>query len=351
MSNLSQQKKSLLEKLPRPFLMLAPMADVTDVVFRHMIATYGKPDLMWTEFVSADGLFLRPQSGVLPETEVQKIAYAHGIDPAHPLLIDLLFNKEEHPIMAQFFSKDPDLMRRAASLAHDLGFDGIDINMGCPAAIICKQGAGSAMIQTPQLAQEIIRATKEGAGGLPVTVKTRIGYNKNELETWLPALLEAEPDLIIFHARTKKEMSKVDADWSQVKRAVEIRNALGSHVLIAGNGDVSSREEAYARAQETGADGIMVGRALFGNPWFFSPDKQADLIPLEEKFRVMLEHTKLFLDTLGSTKNFALMKKHYRAYVNGFDGAKELRVHLMEAETYEEIESLAQSFLNKKNPE
>jgi nifR3 family TIM-barrel protein len=318
------------KNIKKPFFVLAPMADVTDAAFRRVIAKYGKPDVTWTEFVSADGL--------IRATDIGKMK----------LMRDLVYTEEERPIVAQLFSSNPEYMKQAAALVQELGFDGIDINMGCPDSGIEKQGAGAAMIKNPQRAREIIRAAKEGAPNLPVSVKTRIGYNKNELETWLPELLAEEPVLITIHARTRKEMSKVPARWEHVKRAVEIRNEYkaagkkGGDTLIAGNGDALSIADAKKKVEETGADGVMLGRAIFGNPWLF-PEK----IPtVEEKLRVMVEHTKLYVELLGDIKNFAIMKKHYKAYVAGFDGAAELRAKLMDAKDVGEIETLVNEFLS-----
>jgi len=300
-------------QLPKPIIVLAPMADVTDPAFRRIIAKYGKPDVLWTEFVSADGLFLG------------------GYDA---LIKDLEFTQSERPIVAQFFTSNPDMMRRAASLAHDLGFDGIDINMGCPDKSIEKRGAGANLIKYPKLAQKIIRAAKEGSGSLPVSVKTRIGWNKNELETLLPALLEAEPAMITIHARTRQEMSLVPARWEYIKCAVEIRNEKRSETLIFGNGDVSSVADALQKVKETGCDGVMIGRAIFGNPWLFA--KNSPTILPKEKLEVLVEHTKLFEELLPH-KNFAVMKKHYKAYITGWDGAKKLRMKLMDAKNASEV--------------
>jgi tRNA-dihydrouridine synthase len=192
------------KKKNEPILVLAPMADVTDRAFRALIAKYGKPDVIWTEFVSADGLFLGGKDA---------------------LINDLAFSEIERPIVAQFFTNKPEMMRKAAELAVDLGFDGVDINMGCPDKSVEKQGAGAALIKNPKLAQEIILAAKAGAKkdgkNLPVSVKTRIGYNKNELEAWLPALLETSPDVVTIHCRTRKEMSDAPARWEHIRRAVE----------------------------------------------------------------------------------------------------------------------------------
>ncbi len=318
-------------KLKKPIMVLAPMADVTDAAFRRVIAKYGKPDVMYTEFVSADGLVMADEEG---KAKLKK---------------DLLFSDSERPIVAQFFSGKPEMMEKAARLAEELGFDGIDINMGCPAGPIERQGAGAALMKNPKRAREIIAAAKKGAGKLPVSVKTRIGWNKVEIETWLPEILAEEPAALIVHARTRKEMSKVPAHWDMVKRAVEIRDGLKSKTLVLGNGDVKDLEDARIKMKETGADGAMLGRAIFGNPWLFAGRKLND-VPLPERFEVMCEHTALFEELLGGTKNFALMKKHYKAYVEGFPGAKELRVKLMEAKDAKEIKEISDAFL-KNSPQ
>jgi nifR3 family TIM-barrel protein len=319
---------SFWDKLQKPFFVLAPMADVTDAPFRRMIAKHsahirldgslGGPDVMWTEFVSADGLARATKEG------------------KKKLMADLVYSEGERPIVAQLFTSDPEHMEQAAHLCRELGFDGIDINMGCPDRSIERQGCGSAMIKNPESAQAVIEAAKRGAGELPVSVKTRLGYNQDQLEEWLPFLLKAEPAAITVHARTRKEMSKVPARWERVARAVEIRNELGSKTLILGNGDALSLEDAKIKAEVTGADGVMLGRAIFGNPWLFHGEKDLSNVTLEERFDAMLEHTKLFEELLPH-KNFAIMKKHYKAYVNGFDGAKELRNELMECANSQEM--------------
>ncbi|MBX4199897.1 tRNA-dihydrouridine synthase [Candidatus Parcubacteria bacterium] len=314
------------ENLKRPIFVLAPMADVTDAAFRRIINQYGKPDIFYTEFVSADGLALAREEG------------------RKKLLKDLEFSEAEHPIVAQFFTASPEHMKKAAELARSLGFDGVDINMGCPDTSVVHQGAGACLIETPKLARELIRAAKTGAGDLPVSVKTRIGFNKPELEEWLPELLKEDPAAVIIHARTKKEMSKVPARWEFVKRAVEIRDNLNSKTLILGNGDVKDLEEARRRVKETGADGVMLGRAIFGNPWLFS-----EKIPtLKEKLKVLVEHTKLFEELLGEVKSFNIMKKHFKAYVNGFDGAQDLRVRLMEAKDANEVGDIVDNIFDSQ---
>lgn len=313
------------EKLKTPFFVLAPMADVTDAAFRKIITKYGKPDVIWTEFVSADGLSS-------PGREILKI--------------DLMYEEGEHPIVAQLFSSHPEKMREASKLCAELGFDGIDINMGCPDKSIEKQGAGAAMIKSQKSAEDIIRAVKDGirdAGkNIPVSVKTRVGYNKVQIDEWIPFLLSQDLDALTIHARTRKEMSLVPARWEHVKEVVDIRNSMGVKTKILGNGDVRDLTEARKRVEETGCDGVMLGRAIFGNPWLFAEYEPTT----KEKLEVMIEHTKLFEELLENYKNFAIMKKHYKAYVNGFDGAKELRVKLMEALNASEVEAITRTFLS-----
>jgi nifR3 family TIM-barrel protein len=287
------------------------MADVTDAAFRRVIASKGKPAAMYTEFVSADGLARAPEEG------------------RRKLLLDLIYTEAERPIVAQFFTSNPDHMRAAAALAQELGFDGVDINMGCPDKGVERQGAGAALIKNPALARELIKAAKEGAPNLPVSVKTRIGYNKPELETWLPEILKEEPAAVILHARTRKEMSKVPARWEFVKRAVEIRDEMNSKTLILGNGDVVDTDDARTKCEATGADGAMLGRAIFGNPWLFAgrvPERR-------ERLETLSEHIRFFDEILGHTKNFAIMKKHFKSYLSGLPDASDLKALLMDTQT------------------
>lgn len=305
------------KQLKKPFFVLAPMADVTDPAFRRIIAEHGKPDVMFTEFVSTDGL----------------------MSPGRKrLLRDLLFTEAERPIVAQIFGTKPELFRRTAELVQELGFDGIDINMGCPERSLVKSGSCAGLIETPALAQEIVRATKAGAGPLPVSVKTRVGLKKVVLETWIPALLETEPAVITLHARTAKEMSLVPARWEHVARAVEL--AKGTETLIVGNGDVKNVADAVEKAKETGADGVMLGRAIFGNPFLFNTTCAPETVTLEEKLRILVKHAELFEKELGDVKNFAIMRKHFGAYVKGFDGAAQLRASLMEALNSEQMRQI-----------
>jgi nifR3 family TIM-barrel protein len=305
------------KSLPTPFFIQAPMEDVTDAAFRTLIARYsgerGK-HVAFTEFTSADGLVLAPEKG---QKSLRK---------------KLLYSEIERPIVAQLFSAIPDRMERASAIVAELGFDGIDINMGCPAKEIEKSGCGSAMIKNPALAVEIIRAAKRGGGGLPVSVKTRIGYASNEISTWVPTLLGEGIANLTIHARTRNEMSDVPARWEHVAEAVAIRDAMGVSTRITGNGDVLSLADAREKIATAECDGAMLGRAIYGNPWLFS-----EHIPTpSERIQALIEHLRLFDELLGGTVNYATMKKHFKAYISGWDDAKELRVRLMETNSTEE---------------
>ncbi len=348
-----------LQQTKRPFFCVAPMADVTDAAFRRLIVRYGKPDVMWTEFVSANGLM----SG---GREV--------------LARDLVYTESERPIVAQLFSSDPVMMEGAAKLAAELGFDGIDINMGCPDKTIEKQGAGAAMIKDPAAAIAVIAAARRGiaAAGrtIPLSVKTRVGYNSVQIDEWIPMILSAGVDALTVHARTRKDLSKVPAQWDYLKQVVALRDKLAPDTVIIGNGDVTSLADGRVKAMQSGVDGVMVGRALFGNPWFFDPTREvvATLpkrsvfykipligkyfetkrkapvsatrpITIRERLTVLVEHSKLFEELLGDIKSFAIMKKHFKAYCTGFPGAKELRMQLMETNGSREVERLVQEFL------
>lgn len=307
--------KNFWQELARPFFVLAPMDDVTDVAFRTLIAKHASPAIprvFFTEFTSADGLLLADEHG------------------KRKLLKKLAYSESERPIVAQLFTADVAHMEAAAKLCAELGFDGFDINMGCPVDEVVRQQCGAGLIKNPPLARELIRAAKRGAGEMPVSVKTRLGFNTDELDTWLPELLAEEPAVVTLHARTRKDMSAVPARWERVKRAVEIRDSLGSKSLIVGNGDLKDLADARLKIAESGADGAMIGRGVFGNPWLFSG--RTDAPTKEERIGELIEHISLFQRELIGFSNEALMKKHFKAYISGWDGAKELRVQLMEAD-------------------
>lgn len=349
---------SFWQNLPKPFFALAPMADVTDPAFRIVVASCAKPDVLWTEFVSADGL-------------------AHPV-AREKLIKDLQFTEAERPIVAQLFSSNPDTMRSAAQLCAELGFDGIDINMGCPDKTIEKQGCGAAMIKTPEVAKKIIQAAKQGAPNLPISVKTRVGYSAESIDTWIKMLLVQDIAVLSVHARTRSQLSKVAANWNYIKQIVELRDSVAPHTLIIGNGDVSDIAGGLEKATQTGCDGIMIGRAVFGNPWIFDKTRTVQKkgswnmpwfvkwlprswakkivgdnkytvldIPLSEKLQTLIKHAELFENLLGDVKSFAVMKKHFKAYVHGFDGAKELRINLMDnGNSAAEVKSIIEKFLH-----
>ncbi|MES2986198.1 MAG: tRNA-dihydrouridine synthase [Patescibacteria group bacterium] len=305
------------------------MADVTDVAFRTVIQEAGAPDVFWTEFVSADGL--------VRATEVGK----------YKLKKDLLFNEKQHPIVAQLFSSTADHMFQATKLCLEMGFDGVDINMGCPDQSIEKQKCGAAMMKHHDLAREVIEAAKKAADGkMAISVKTRVGYNAVELDTWIPVLLDAEIDLITIHARTRKEMSKVPANWDYVKQVVAMRdewqknNPTKKAPLIFGNGDVETVADGLDKVAQSNADGVMVGRAMFGNPWFFRDlenGPKASEVTRTERIEALARQTEIFAKELGDVKSFALMKKFFKTYMTGFEDAVEIRGKIMDMETADEV--------------
>ena len=302
---------------------MAPMADVTDAPYRYIIAKYGKPDVMFTEFVSADGLCSTGRENLMKY---------------------LYYNEIERPIVIQLFGSNPENFRKAAELAQALKFDGIDINMGCPVKAVIKTGSGAALINTPELAKDIIQATKDGAGPLPVSVKTRIGYNSIAMDKWMGQLLETKLSTITLHLRTKKEMSLVGAHWDTVD--VAVRLAKGTQTLILANGDLKDLEHADQMIEETGVDGVMMARAIFGFPWLFDRSRTRQNVTVEERLTAMIEHSTLYERIFEKKKNFAVMIKHLRAYASGFNGAKELRVMMERVTSTEEVINQIEIFKN-----
>jgi len=307
------------KQLPRPFFALAPMEDVTDTVFREVVATVSSPErlhVLFTEFTSINGYLHergRERAGERLEVTRQER--------------DLLKRKGIR-LVAQVWGTDPDLFYRAGRrIAVEYDFDGIDINMGCPVKKIVRQGACSALIGNPRLAKEIIASTKEGSG-LPVSVKTRTGNNRPATEDWIGQLLLARPAAITIHGRTRKMMSEGKADWDEIGKAVLARDSLGADTLILGNGDVTSYPEGLQKAAGIGVDGIMVGRGIFSDPFFFSGDGSCSN---EMKLRLLQFHITRFDRVWEGRKNYAMLKRFFRIYVNRFDGASVLRARLMES--------------------
>jgi nifR3 family TIM-barrel protein len=316
---------SFFLSLPKPFLALAPMEDVTDTVFRQMVSSCAKPDVFFTEFTNADGLLSKGQ-----EIVSQRLQYSEG----------------EHPIVAQLWGKHPDSFYKAAQLVVDLGFDGVDINFGCPQRSVVKSGCGAALIDQPSLVKEIIMAVKHGIKDskkqIPVSVKTRIGY-KSISDSWIPFLLEQQLDALTIHGRTAVQMSESPVYWDHIARAVTSRNKLKVKTYIIGNGDVVNAGEAMQKCQQYSLDGIMIGRGIFHDLWAFDRSEEKHNPTTQELVHLLMTHIKLFDTTWGKTKN-AIVKKFFRVYIHGFDGASELRDTLAHTESAKEAVSLLEKF-------
>lgn len=308
---------SFWDNLPNPFFALAPLEDITDAAFRQLVVEYGKPDVLWSEFTAADGLLLADAAG------------------KEKLMRKLWYRENERPIVAQLFTSVPEHMEQVAKMVAEMGFDGFDINMGCPDRAIEKQGCGAAMIRDHDAARAIIRAALEGISSasrqIPVSVKTRLGYNSDELEEWLPVLLEENVAAVTLHARTRKEMSKVPARWGRIADAVTLRDKLGSRAKIIGNGDVESVAHGKQLAEQTDCDGVMVGRAAIGNPWIFA--RRGEAPTCDERIQAAVRHLELFMEIFGESGHYPPMKKHLSKYITDFDGAKELRMTLMDTKS------------------
>lgn len=304
--------------LPKPFLVLAPMDDVTDTVFRQIVAKTARPDVFFTEFTNVEGLNSPGREAMLKR---------------------LKFTETERPIVAQIWGLQPNNFYKSAQLINKLGFDGIDINMGCPDHTVTKNGCCSAQIENPKLAKEIIRAVQKGSGDLPVSVKTRLGFKDLKTEEWIGYLLDLGLEALTIHGRIAREMSKYPANWKEIGKVVKLRNQKGVKTLIIGNGDVKNYQEAMEKCQEYGVDGIMIGRGIFHDPWAFN-HSQEDHHSKEERLKLLLGHTQLFVSTWGKTENFSILKKFFKIYVNGFEGASDLRTELMGTNSLEEVEKI-----------
>ncbi|TMW67337.1 hypothetical protein Poli38472_012453 [Pythium oligandrum] len=316
-------------QLAKPIYCVAPMANVTDVAFRRIITDIAKPTVMWTEFVSCEAL-------------------VHDEASRKRMMTTLMYAEQERPIVAQLFGSKPEQFYESAIIVRDLGFDGIDINMGCPEDNVNKQGSGAALIQNPQLAQEIVRECKRGAGDLPVTVKTRIGFHEIAYRDWILRLVDSEPEVLTIHGRTRDEMSKVPAHWDVIGKVAHLVRSVGSTALVLGNGDVKNLVEAAQKTEEYGLDGIMLGRALFGNPWLFQGYPDTSHIPPREKLHVMRRHTEYFDELLGKPQlvGFARMKKFYSSYLKGMPNGRYIRERFAHVRSPEEVYAVIDEALN-----
>lgn len=303
-------------ELKKPFFVLAPMDDVTDSVFRRIVAETAKPDVFFTEFVSVDGLSSAGRDALWKKLE---------------------FVKElETPLIAQLWGLKPENYESIAKELSFMGFAGIDINMGCPVPVVTKNGACSALINNRPLATDIINATISGAGSVPVSVKTRIGFNEIDL-SWPEMLLNLDIKALTIHGRTTKEQSKVPNHWDQIGKVREMRDAINPDITLIGNGDVLSRKQGEELAQQYGLDGIMIGRGIFHDPYVFAEQSPWADMPTQERIDLYKKHIQLFIEFWGGKKNPASLKRFCKVYINGFAGASEARVKLMECQSAEEL--------------
>lgn len=316
------------KNLNQPFFVLAPMDDVTDTVFRQIVHSCAPADLYFTEFVNVDGL----QSVGRPK-----------------LLKKMRFTEGEGPLVAQLWGLNPENFEKTArevadgTFARELGlpegvnYKSIDLNMGCPAKSEVKNGTCSALIKNRPLASEIIKATQKGAGKMPVSVKTRLGWSEVDL-TWIEFLLSHNLDMLTIHFRTRKEMSKVPAHWEYAEEIVKLRDKISPKTKLVGNGDVLTRKQGEELAKKYGLDGIMIGRGVFHDPFVFSKVGPWKNTKEEERKELFRKHVQLFADTWqAGERPIYTLNKFCKIYINGFDGAKEMREELMATETTDQI--------------
>lgn len=315
-----------LSDLPKPFFVLAPMDDVTDTVFRQLVASCAPPDLYFTEFVNVDGL----QS------------------PGRPNLIrKLQLTDTEKPCIAQIWGMKPENYYKTVLELKEMGFAGVDINMGCPAKNVVKSGACSALIHNRELAGEIIDAVQKAAGDdFPVSVKTRLGVKEIDY-SWIEFVLNKKLNMLTIHGRTVKEMSKVPAHWDEVQKVRELRDTLSPATLIVGNGDVLNRAQGEALAEEHRLDGIMIGRGIFHDPFVFAKKSPWPNLSKTQKIELYTQHVKLFAETWKDhNRRVQTLNKFCKIYINDFPNSKDLREKLMAAESTDELLKILQTELN-----
>jgi tRNA-dihydrouridine synthase len=324
------------KEIQKPVFSLAPMEDVTDTSFREIVLRLSNPDflqVLFTEFTSTDGLCHKDgRANVLSRLEVNETERK-------------LLKENNVKLVAQIWGADPEHHYHSAKMLSERGFDGIDINMGCPIKKIIKQGGCSALIANPMLAGEIIQATREGTH-LPVSVKTRIGINKVITEEWISHLLQFKLPALTVHGRTQKQQSEGLADWNEIGKSAALRNEISPETLVFGNGDVMTVEDGLERVTKYKLDGVMIGRGIFKTPWFFNLDvKEASP---KDRIDVLQQHLNLYSDTWEGRRNFAIMKRFFKIYIYNFEGAAELRANLMQTEIRKDAIKLIEEF--KKSP-
>lgn len=315
-------KENFWAALPKPFFILAPMEDVTDVVFRHVVKEAGAPDVFFTEFTNSDS-FCHP-------------------DGKESVRGRLVFTEDEQPIVAHIWGDNPDFFREMSMGVAEMGFKGIDINMGCPVPNVAGRGKGSGLILRPDVAATLIEAAK--AGGLPVSVKTRIGYHeREEMTAWITHLLEQDIANLSIHLRTRDEMSKVPAHWDMIPEIMAIRDRVAPQTLITINGDIADRTAGLALAEKYGVDGIMIGRGIFKNPFAFEKE------PREHSTEELLGLLQLQLDLQDHyaemvPRSIVGLHRFFKIYVKGFPGASDLRASLMNTKSTDEVRALLKAF-------
>ncbi|MCD0693079.1 tRNA-dihydrouridine synthase [Staphylococcus aureus] len=315
-------KENFWSELPRPFFILAPMEDVTDIVFRHVVSEAARPDVFFTEF-----------------TNTESFCHPEGI---HSVRGRLTFSEDEHPMVAHIWGDKPEQFRETSIQLAKMGFKGIDLNMGCPVANVAKKGKGSGLILRPDVAAEIIQATK--AGGLPVSVKTRLGYYEiDEWKDWLKHVFEQDIANLSIHLRTRKEMSKVDAHWELIEAIKNLRDEIAPNTLLTINGDIPDRKTGLELAEKYGIDGVMIGRGIFHNPFAFEKE------PREHTSKELLDLLRLHLSLFtkyekDEIRQFKSLRRFFKIYVRGIRGASELRHQLMNTQSIAEARALLDEF-------
>ncbi len=311
--------------LPRPFFVLAPMEDVTDVVFRHVVSEAGRPDVFFTEFTNS-------------------VSYCHP-EGKESVRGRLTFTEDEQPMVAHIWGDQPEHFRQMSIGMAELGFRGVDINMGCPVPNVAGKGKGCGLIRRPEVAAELIEAAK--AGGLPVSVKTRLGYtNVDEWHDWLTHILKQDIANLSIHLRTKKEMSKVDAHWELIPEIKKLRDQVAPNTLLTINGDIPDRQTGLQLAHQYGVDGIMIGRGIFKNPFAFEKETK------DHSSQELLDLLRLHLDLFDKyskleARPFRPLRRFFKIYVRGIRGAGELRNQLMSTESTDEVRALLDNFERK----
>jgi tRNA-dihydrouridine synthase B len=362
--------------LKKPIIGLAPMDGVTDFPYRFIQGKYGNPDVSFTEFIPVEGI----------------------VRLSERLLMDFWYAQEERPIVAQVYGNKPEMFYASAQLVCELGFDGVDINMGCPARSVVHSGSGAALIKNPDLAVEIIQTVQQAVldweenngivwekwqvldpqiakktftqfvetckqnglyqdldweknkrRAIPVSVKTRIGFASPVVEEWIPTLLSTKPAVITLHGRTLKQLYTGFADWEEVGKAVSLRDQSGTSTLILGNGDIKSTQDIKDKLKIADFDGFLIGRGTYGNPWIFAEAKGEKSNPtIEEKFSVMIEHAHLH-EKYKSEEAFMQMRKNLAWYVSGIHGAAALRGQLVKSNSAQEVEDIIHFWFKNAN--